>query len=426
MANTVNILSFNNTFGDLVAQQNKAAVELNNIGANNYIKDSGTLFLSSPGTALSVANTTTIGSLIVSSNASLLGTTVSTANVLLNGVGFGLSVANNAIIAKTLITDSITANSLVRTATLNTTGTAFVNGLTSNTVIRSLNINSSGVAFLDGVSANTVIISPLFNCTSNAFFNNFVANNTINTVDLVATGNISTTRVTATRFVGGEAALTGISTSATPSTNTSNTQIATTLFVQNQLNAGNTYTHSITGNAGTVTNGVYTDGAYVDPAFIASLAGSKITGNIPGNAVNISSYTINQSVGVGNDVRFNSFAVGTFASGTSGEIRATNNITAYYSDDRLKTRLGNIENALAKVMSLNGFQYEANETAQALGYTVKQEIGLSAQEVQAVLPEVVVPAPIDEKYLTIHYERVIPLLVEAIKELKKEIDELKK
>jgi DNA recombination-dependent growth factor C len=77
-------------------------------------------------------------------------------------------------------------------------------------------------------------------------------------------------------------------------------------------------------------------------------------------------------------------------------------------------------------MSLNGFQYEANETAQALGYEVKPEIGLSAQEVQAVLPEVVVPAPIDEKYLTIHYERVIPLLVEAIKELKREIDFLKK
>jgi hypothetical protein len=84
------------------------------------------------------------------------------------------------------------------------------------------------------------------------------------------------------------------------------------------------------------------------------------------------------------------------------------------------------ENALAKVMTLNGFQYEANETAQALGYTVKPEIGLSAQEVQAVLPEVVVPAPIDAQYLTVHYERVIPLLVEAIKELKKEVDELKK
>ena len=76
-------------------------------------------------------------------------------------------------------------------------------------------------------------------------------------------------------------------------------------------------------------------------------------------------------------------------------------------------------------MSLSGFYYEANETAQALGYKVKREVGLSAQQVQKVLPEIVVPAPIDNQYLTIHYEKVIPLLVEAIKELKMEIEELK-
>jgi DNA recombination-dependent growth factor C len=122
----------------------------------------------------------------------------------------------------------------------------------------------------------------------------------------------------------------------------------------------------------------------------------------------------------------NSLGVGTAASGTAGEIRAINNITAYYSDDNLKTRIGNIENALEKVMSLNGFYYEANETAQALGYTVKREVGVSAQEVQKILPEIVVPAPIDDKYLTVHYEKLIPLLIESIKELKAEIDALKK
>jgi len=88
-------------------------------------------------------------------------------------------------------------------------------------------------------------------------------------------------------------------------------------------------------------------------------------------------------------------------------------------------RLGNIENALDKVCSLDGFYYEANETAQSLGYKVKREVGLSAQQVQAVLPEVVVPAPIDDKYLTLHYDRVIPLLVEAIKELRAEVATLK-
>jgi len=124
-------------------------------------------------------------------------------------------------------------------------------------------------------------------------------------------------------------------------------------------------------------------------------------------------------------VQIQSLGVGTTASGTSGEIRAINNITAYYSDDRLKTRIGNIQNALEKVLTLDGFHYVANETAQALGYTVKPEVGLSAQQVQAILPEVVVPAPIDEQYLTIHYDRVIPLLVEAIKELNNQIQELK-
>jgi hypothetical protein len=107
--------------------------------------------------------------------------------------------------------------------------------------------------------------------------------------------------------------------------------------------------------------------------------------------------------------------------------QATGNITAYYSDDRLKTKLGNIENALDKVSKLNGFYYEANETAQALGYKPVREVGLSAQQVEAVLPEVVAPAPIDpNEYKTLHYERVIPLLVEAIKELKAEIELLKK
>jgi hypothetical protein len=120
-----------------------------------------------------------------------------------------------------------------------------------------------------------------------------------------------------------------------------------------------------------------------------------------------------------------SLGVGTAASGTSGEIRATNNITAYYSDDRLKTRLGDIENALDKVCSLTGFYFEPNETAQALGYEVIREVGVSAQAVQAVLPEVVVPAPIDEQYLTVRYEKLIPLLIEAIKDLNAKVAALK-
>jgi hypothetical protein len=125
--------------------------------------------------------------------------------------------------------------------------------------------------------------------------------------------------------------------------------------------------------------------------------------------------------------QFNSLGIGTAASTTAGEIRATNNITAYYSDDRLKTKLGNIENALDKIDQLTGFYYEENELAESLGYKKRRQIGVSAQQVQKQLPdcEVVVPAPIDENYLTVRYEKLIPLLIEGIKELKAEVETLK-
>jgi hypothetical protein len=110
----------------------------------------------------------------------------------------------------------------------------------------------------------------------------------------------------------------------------------------------------------------------------------------------------------------------------TGAITATGNITAYFSDDRLKTKLGKIENALDKICSLEGFYYEANDLAQSLGYKAIREVGISAQSVQSVLPEIVKPAPIDSKYLTIQYERTVPLIIEAIKELRNEINALKK
>jgi chaperonin cofactor prefoldin len=116
----------------------------------------------------------------------------------------------------------------------------------------------------------------------------------------------------------------------------------------------------------------------------------------------------------------------------ANEIAATGNITAYYSDERLKTKTGGIDNALEKVVGLSGFLYVENELARSLGYTnEKQQVGVSAQAVQAVLPEAVSLAPVDfetledgtitsksgENYLTVDYSRLVPLLIEAIKEL---------
>ena len=102
-------------------------------------------------------------------------------------------------------------------------------------------------------------------------------------------------------------------------------------------------------------------------------------------------------------------------------------ITAFASDERLKTNIEPLENALNKVLALSGFTYNFNETGESLGFdTTITYVGVSAQEVQAVLPEAVKPAPANGDYLTVQYEKIVPLLIEAIKELKTEIDELKK
>ena len=127
--------------------------------------------------------------------------------------------------------------------------------------------------------------------------------------------------------------------------------------------------------------------------------------------------------------------INTFSSGmeVNGQIRATNQVIAYYSDERLKDFDGKIDGALDKVMSLNGYYYTGNDRAKELGFEGDhKQVGVSAQEVMKVMPEVVQDAPINSKseedgldYKTVQYERLVPLLIEAIKELKQEINTLK-
>jgi hypothetical protein len=122
--------------------------------------------------------------------------------------------------------------------------------------------------------------------------------------------------------------------------------------------------------------------------------------------------------------------------GPTGTLYATSDITAYYSDKRLKDVSGPISDPLKKLSDINGVYYTYNDLARGYGFNdSRQRIGFLAQEIQEVLPEVVKPAPFDSnkfghtitgnKYITVDYSRVIPLLIEALKEQKKQIEELK-
>ena len=113
-----------------------------------------------------------------------------------------------------------------------------------------------------------------------------------------------------------------------------------------------------------------------------------------------------------------------------GDIIATGNVTAYYSDERLKDLKGAIPNALEKVNKLTGYYYTPNDLAHSLGVdNTGIEVGVSAQEVESVLPEVVTDSAVGmsefrENYKTVQYDRLTPLLIESIKELTQKVAEL--
>ena len=108
-----------------------------------------------------------------------------------------------------------------------------------------------------------------------------------------------------------------------------------------------------------------------------------------------------------------------------GSIVATGNITAYYSDERLKDFKGKIDNPLEKLNTLNGYYFKPNETALIAGAEQNGlEVGVSAQEVEKVLPEIVSPSALGKGYKTVSYEKLTPLLIEAVKELSAKVDDL--
>ena len=122
----------------------------------------------------------------------------------------------------------------------------------------------------------------------------------------------------------------------------------------------------------------------------------------------------------------------------TGDLSVGGDITALTSDKRLKENIQIIENPLQKINQLSGFTYNwSKEKCEKAGFEPSDEkqVGVFAQDIQEVLPEAVKPAPFDtdengksksgENYLTVQYEKIVPLLIECIKDQQKQINELK-
>jgi hypothetical protein len=189
------------------------------------------------------------------------------------------------------------------------------------------------------------------------------------------------------------------------------------LPANSQVVGGGTYTPTSASNSIDIL-GVYYDGTYYYWTIgLASTTGNLLT--ITNNSDNRiltatgSSTSINGETGLTYD--------GSTLS-VSGAITATSDITAYSSSDRrLKDNINPIPDALNKVMSISGVEFDWNDKADSVN--TGHDFGVIAQEILEILPEAVKQR--DTGYLAVRYDRIIPLLVEAVKELNKEIKELK-
>ena len=158
---------------------------------------------------------------------------------------------------------------------------------------------------------------------------------------------------------------------------------------------------------------------------LALSGGSGITYNNISGVISLS-----QTLDTTSNVQFRSFGVGTAPSGVAGEIRATNDITAFYSSDRrLKSNIVTIANALDIISKFEGVYFDWNDDyieergGEDNFFVRKHDLGFIADKLQTAIPEVVGRRP--DGYLGVRYEKVVPVLTQAIKELVEEINILK-
>ena len=154
-------------------------------------------------------------------------------------------------------------------------------------------------------------------------------------------------------------------------------------------------------------------------------SGSLSVGAGTGVTVTADAVSIGQAVATSSNVRFNSIGVGTTANGSTGQIRATSNIISNYSDIRLKNIESQIPDALEKVKAIGGYYYTESQEAKDLGYDDdSRQVGVIAQEVEKVLPELILENE-DDGLKSVAYSELTAVLINAVKEQQVMIEDLK-
>lgn len=178
------------------------------------------------------------------------------------------------------------------------------------------------------------------------------------------------------------------------------------------------------------TTGLTTSGGPITTSGTITLAGTLAVANGGTGSTTATGAATNLGLGTASNVQFSSLGVGTAASGTAGEIRATNNVTAYYTSDiKFKENIRTIPNALTTVLAIGGKLFDwtddyIEEHGGEDGYFVrKADFGVVAQDVDRVFP--LGTRTKQDGTLAVDYEKLCALAFAAIAELHAEIILLK-
>ena len=393
---------------------------------------------SSTGTAYSTATLTTLLNL-ENGNLSVgypIGTSLGAKFAVNGGARInGILTATTSTIIGTTVATSTQTGALIVTGGVGVGGNLYVGGLANITYQPASNTGAGiqvSVANSQGGTgyADFLKVTNISSTVTNANKSFRVDNSgTFQIINSTYTGNIFNLTDTGDLTIIGRATFSNVTSATT--TNTGALQVAGGAGIGGNVYVGGTITGDIVAatNNGSGTNFKVGDDVWIGDINVANTMGVKGQQNATVGYIKFGTGST-----VGSDGT--SFTVSSGMSVT-GAGTFTGEVTAYSSDRRLKTNVKPIDNAVDKVLKLNGIIYTWNELAKTLvGYNTNQQVvGLFAQDLEAVLPEAVKLAPFDtdengisksgENYKTIQYEKVVPLLVEAIKEQQQQIIQLK-
>ena len=363
-----------------------------------------------------------------------------TANINLPGVNTAgnQNTSGNAATASALATARNIALTGAVTGNANFDGSGNISISTSATSDPTLTINgdATGEATFTNLSNATLTLSLAANSVDSAQY----VDGSIDTVhlsaDCVTAAKIGNDVINSEHYVAGSIDNEHLANDCVTGAKIADDTITGANMVHNTLTATHIAANAI-GSSELADNAVDTAAIANDAVTAAKIAANAVgsseiaadavgSSEIAANAVGSSEIAAN-AVGdseLNNTANFHmeGLMVGQTTGATANTIRCTGDVVAFYSsDERLKDNITPIENSLEKVGQLKGYEFDWNDKQEVYE---GHDVGVLAQEVEKVVPEIVETREHDG-YKAVKYEKLVPLLINAINELKAEIEELK-